>query len=263
MFRNLKGSFMNFYRYRFLLQNLIQRDIKVKYRRSTLGILWSVLNPLLMMFVLTMVFSYFFRFDIENYPVYILSGQLIFNYFTESTSMAMESVIGYAPLIKKVYVPKYIFPLEKTCFSFVNLCFSFIALVVVMVVTGATFHPTMILALYPMLTLFVFSLGVGLFLASSSIFFRDIIHLWSVFTTALMYASAVFYPKSLLDGSIMQYLINLNPVYWYIDAFRQVVLNGQMFTPNHILVCAGCAIVAMIVGVKVFKKGQDSFILYI
>ena len=161
MFRNLKGSFMNFYRYRFLLQNLIQRDIKVKYRRSTLGILWSVLNPLLMMFVLTMVFSYFFRFDIENYPVYILSGQLIFNYFTESTSMAMESVIGYAPLIKKVYVPKYIFPLEKTCFSFVNLCFSCIALIVVMLVTGAPFHPTMILALYPMLTLFVFSLEIG------------------------------------------------------------------------------------------------------
>ena len=263
MIKRLKGSWNNFYRYRFLLQNLIQRDIKVKYRRSTLGILWSVLNPLLMMFVLTMVFSYFFRFDIENYPVYILSGQLIFNYFTESTSMAMESVIGYAPLIKKVYVPKYIFPLEKVCFSFVNLCFSCIALIVVMLVTGAPFHPTMILAVYPMVMLFLFSLGVGLFLASSSIFFRDIIHLWSVFTTALMYASAVFYPKSLLDGSIMQFLINLNPVYWYIDAFRQVVLNGQMFTPNHILVCALCAVVALIVGTKVFKKGQDSFILYI
>lgn len=263
MIKRLKGSWNNFYRYRFLLQNLIQRDIKVKYRRSTLGILWSVLNPLLMMFVLTMVFSYFFRFDIENYPVYILSGQLIFNYFTESTSMAMESVIGYAPLIKKVYVPKYIFPLEKTCFSFVNLCFSCIALIVVMLVTGAPFHPTMILAIYPMVTLFLFSLGVGLFLSSSSIFFRDIIHLWSVFTTALMYASAVFYPKSLLDGSIMQFLINLNPVYWYIDAFRQVVLNGKMFTPNHILVCALCAVVALIVGTRVFKKGQDSFILYI
>lgn len=263
MFKKLRGSFLNFYRYRFLLQNLIQRDIKVKYRRSTLGILWSVLNPLLMMFVLTMVFSYFFRFDIENYPVYILSGQLIFNYFTESTSMAMESVIGYAPLIKKVYVPKYIFPLEKTCFSFVNLCFSCIALIVVMLVTGAPFHPTMVLALYPMVTLFVFSLGVGLFLASSSIFFRDIIHLWSVFTTALMYASAVFYPKSLLDGSIMQYLINLNPVYWYIDAFRQVVLRGEFFSPNHIIICALCAVIAMIVGCITFKKGQDNFILYI
>ena len=112
MIKNLKGRFAMFYKYRFLLQNLIQRDIKVKYRRSTLGILWSVLNPLLMMLVMTMVFSHFFRFDIENYPVYLLSGQLLFTYFTESTSMAMESVIGYAPLIKKVYVPKYIFPLE-------------------------------------------------------------------------------------------------------------------------------------------------------
>ncbi len=263
MINRLKGSWNNFYRYRFLLQNLIQRDIKVKYRRSTLGILWSVLNPLMMMIVLTLVFSYFFRFDIENYPVYILSGQLIFNYFTESTSMAMESVIGYAPLIKKVYVPKYIFPLEKVCFSFVNLCFSFIALVLVMIITGAKFHLTMILALYPMLTLFLFSLGVGLFLSSSSIFFRDIIHLWSVFTTALMYASAVFYPVSILDNTPMQFIINLNPIYWYIDAFRQVVLRGEMFSPNHIVICALCAVIALIVGTKVFKKGQDSFILYI
>ena len=252
-----------FYKYRFLLQNLIQRDIKVKYRRSTLGILWSVLNPLMMMCVLTLVFSYFFRFEIENYPVYILSGQLLFTYFTDSTSMAMESVIGYAPLIKKVYVPKYIFPLEKSCFGFINMCFSLIALIIVMFITGAPFHPTFFLAIYPMITLFVFCLGVGLFLSSSAIFFRDIIHLWSVFTTALMYASAVFYPVSILDNTPMQFIINLNPLYWYIDAFRQVVLDGQMFSFNHIFICALCAVIAMIVGCYTFKKGQDSFILYI
>ena len=263
MIKKMKSRFSMFYKYRFLLQNLIQRDIKVKYRRSTLGILWSVLNPLMMMIVLTLVFSYFFRFDIENYPVYILSGQLIFNYFTESTSMAMESVIGYAPLIKKVYVPKYIFPLEKSCFSFINMCFSLIALLIVMVLTGAKFHATFFLAVYPMLTLFVFSLGVGLFLSSSAIFFRDIIHLWSVFTTALMYASAVFYPVSILDNTPMQFIINLNPIYWYIDAFRQVVLRGEFFSPNHIIICALCAVIAMIVGCVTFKKGQDSFILYI
>ena len=245
MIKNMKSRFNMFYKYRFLLQNLIQRDIKVKYRRSTLGILWSVLNPLMMMIVLTLVFSYFFRFDIENYPVYILSGQLIFNYFTESTSMAMESVIGYAPLIKKVYVPKYIFPLEKSCFSFINMCFSLIALLIVMVLTGAKFY------------------GVGLFLSSSAIFFRDIIHLWSVFTTALMYASAVFYPVSILDNTPMQFIINLNPIYWYIDAFRQVVLRGEFFSPNHLIICALCAVIAMVVGCITFKKGQDNFILYI
>ena len=175
----------------------------------------------------------------------------------------MESVIGYAPLIKKVYVPKYIFPLEKSCFAFINMCFSLVALLVVMVVTGAKFYPTFILALYPMIMLFFFSLGVGLFLASSAIFFRDIIHLWSVFTTALMYASAIFYPVSILDGTIMQHLINFNPLYWYIDAFRQVVLRGQMLTVGHLAVCAVCAVIAMIVGCITFKKGQDKFILYI
>ena len=263
MINRLKGTFAMFYKYRFLLQNLIQRDIKVKYRRSTLGILWSVLNPLLMMLVMTLVFSHFFRFDIENYPVYLLSGQLLFTYFTESTSMAMESVIGYAPLIKKVYVPKYIFPLEKSCFSFINMCFSLIALLIVMVLTGAKFHPTFFLAIYPMITLFGFSLGCGLFLSSSAIFFRDIIHLWSVFTTVLMYASAIFYPTSILNGTIMQVLINFNPLYWYIDAFRQCILRGEMLTATHLIVCAGCAVIAIIVGAQVFKKGQDNFILYI
>ncbi len=259
----MKAKLMTFWRYRFLLSNLINRDIKVKYRRSKLGILWSVLNPLMMMCVLTLVFSHIFRFGIENYAVYILSGQLMFNYFTESTNMAMESVIGYSPLIKKVYVPKYIFPLEKSCFAFVNMLFSMVALVVVMFVTGADFYPTFFLSVYPMITLFFFSLGVGLFLSSSAIFFRDIIHLWSVFTTALMYASAIIYPVSMLEGSLMGYLIYLNPIFWYIDAFRQVTIYGNMLSVAHIAVCAGCAVISMIVGAKVFKNGQDKFILYI
>lgn len=259
----MKEKISTFWRYRFLLSNLINRDIKVKYRRSKLGILWSVLNPLMMMCVMTLVFSHIFRFGIENYAVYILSGQLIFNYFTESTTMSMESVIGYSPLIKKVYVPKYIFPLEKSCFAFVNMVFSLIALVVVMFLTGASFYPTFVLAVYPLFTLFFFSLGVGLFLSSSAIFFRDIIHLWSVFTTALMYASAIIYPVSMLEGSLMGYLIYLNPIFWYIDAFRQVTIYGNMLSIAHIVVCAACAVISVIVGSMVFKKGQDKFILYI
>ena len=259
----MKNKLISFWRYRFLLSNLINRDIKVKYRRSKLGILWSVLNPLMMMCVLTLVFSHIFRFGIKNYAVYILSGQLIFNYFTESTTMSMESVIGYSPLMKKVYVPKYIFPLEKSCFAFVNMVFSLIALVVVMFLTGASFYPTFVLAVYPLFTLFFFSLGVGLFLSSSAIFFRDIIHLWSVFTTALMYASAIIYPVSMLEGSLMGYLIYLNPIFWYIDAFRQVTIYGNMLSFAHIAVCAVCAVISMIVGSVVFKKGQDRFILYI
>lgn len=259
----MKEKISTFWRYRFLLSNLINRDIKVKYRRSKLGILWSVLNPLMMMCVMTLVFSHIFRLGIDNYAVYILSGQLIFNYFTESTTMAMESVIGYSPLIKKVYVPKYIFPLEKSCFAFVNMVFSLIALVVVMFLTGASFYPTFILAVYPLVTLFFFSLGVGLFLSSSAIFFRDIIHLWSVFTTALMYASAIIYPVSMLEGSLMGYLIYLNPIFWYIDAFRQVTIYGNMLSIAHIVVCAACAVISVLVGSVVFKKGQDKFILYI
>ncbi|MEG3030336.1 MAG: ABC transporter permease [Oscillospiraceae bacterium] len=259
----MKARMAMFYKYRFLLQNLIQRDLRVKYRRSKLGVLWSVLNPLLMMVVMSAVFSFFFKSDIPNYPVYLLSGQLLFVYFVDSTSAAMASVIGSAALIKKVYVPKYIFPLEKSCFAFINMSFSMVALLLVMVVTGAKIPWTLPLALFPMLTLFGFCLGIGMFLASSAIFFRDIMHLWTVFTTALMYATPIFYPVEILKGTIMSSLIQLNPMYWYVGTFRRIVVNGLLPTPNQIVVCTVCAIIALVVGMKTFKNGQDRFILFI
>lgn len=258
----MKASWQTFYKYRFLLQNLIQRDLRVKYRRSKLGIMWSVLNPLLMMCVMSAVFSYMFRFDIEHYAVYLLTGQLLFTFFNESTTNAMGSILFSSALIKKVYVPKYIFPLEKICFAFVNLCFSMIALALVMVFSGVKFYATIPLAVFPIITLFAFSLGVGMFLSAASIFFRDVMHLWSIFTLALMYATPVFYPVSQLQPW-MQSLMVLNPMYWYIATFRDVVLYGQLISLNQIIACTVCSVLALVVGLVTFKKGQDKFILYI
>ena len=219
-----------FWRYRYLLWNLVSRDFKLKYRRSVLGVVWSVLNPLLMCLVYWAVFS---------------------------SLMDM----------KKVYIPKYIFPLEKCCFAMVNCIFSFVALLLVMIFTGAPFHLTIFEALYPLVTLFFFSLGVSMFLAAATVFFRDIMHIWSVFVTALLYFSAIFYDPTQMTFSIggfnMQQIIKLNPMYWYITGFRRTVMWGIPLDWNMFLVCGVCAVVSMVVGLQVFRKTQDHFVLHI
>lgn len=265
----LKAYCKDFWRYRFLLQNLIGRDFKLKYRRSILGVLWSVLNPLLMNIVMVAVFTSILDMrgaGIENFSVYLIIGQLLFNFFNEATSSCMSSMLGAAPLIKKVYIPKYIFPLEKAGFALVNCLFSFIALIIVMIFTGAQLHPTAILAIYPLLTLFVFSLGIGLILSAATVFFRDIMHLWGVFTTALMYFSAIFYDPFTMGGSggaILQRFIGYNPLYWYITAFRAAVLDGEVLSWNMVWVCGLCAVLALAAGLFVFRKEQDKFVLHI
>ena len=232
--------------YRYLLWNLVSRDFKLKYRRSVLGVVWSVLNPLLM---------------------WLVCGQLLFNFFNEATSTSMSSVLGAASLLKKVYIPKYVFPLEKCCFAMVNCVFSFVALALVMVFTGSPIHITVFEALYPLVTLFFFSLGVGLFLAAATVFFRDIMHIWSVFITALLYFSAIFYDPTQMTFSIggfnMQQIIKLNPMYWYITGFRRTLMWGIPLDINMFLVCGLCALISMLVGVQMFRKTQDRFVLHI
>ncbi len=265
----ISAYFKDFMRYRFLLFNLVSRDFKLKYRRSALGVMWSVLNPLLMCLVMWAVFSSIFDFraaGIENFTLYILTGQLMWNFFAEATNASMSSVLSNAPLLRKVYIPKYIFPLEKVCFALINTATSFIALFIVMIFTGATLHPTFLLVLYPIFTMFIFCLGVGLVLSSLSVFFRDIIHLWGVFCTALMYFSAIFYDPFSMQGSgisIVQTFIRFNPIYWYISAFRNPVLYGMNLTQNMYVVCGSLAVVMLFFGLAVFKKQQDKFVLYV
>lgn len=256
-----------FVKYRALINQLVQRDIKTKYRRSVLGLLWTVLNPLLMMTVLSIVFSYFFsRYgDVENFPVYLLCGQVIFNFFNESTSIAMGSIVHSGELIKKVYVPKYLFPITKVMSSGVNLLSSMIALVIVMVATRSRVTPTVLLAVFPLLYVLLFSTGVSLFLSAAAVSFRDLMHLYSVVTTAWMYLTPVIYPMSILDGAPKWavFIINANPLTAFIKIFRAVVLDG-VTAPwiLHVQSIVWCAI-ALVIGSLVFKKSQDKFILKI
>ena len=167
----------NFLKFQPLLKELIARDIKVKYRKSVLGVLWTLLNPLFMMIVLSVVFSNLFKFDVEYFPVYLLSGQLIFNFYSEVTTCSMSAIIDNGPLIKKVYVPKYLFILARTFSSTINLLASFTALIVVMLAMRVELHYTVLLVWIPLAFIVAFSLGVGLLLSAIAVKFRDIMHL--------------------------------------------------------------------------------------
>lgn len=252
----------NFKKFQPLLQELVARDIKIKYRRSVLGVLWTLLNPLFMMIVLSLVFSNLFKFDIENYPIYILSGQVIFNFFSESTTSSMSAIINNGSLIKKIYVPKYLFVLSRIFSSFINLMASFTALLLVMVATRAELHWTVLFVPVPLVLLVVFSLGIGLILSAVTVKFRDIMHLYSVFTTALMYLTPVIYTMSILP-EWLEPIVKINPITNILTMFREVMLYNSLFDPVSLLIAVLESGIALLIGLRVFYKNQDEFILNI
>lgn len=269
-----------FKRYRFLLRNLVKRDITVKYRRSVLGIVWSILNPLLMMLIMTLVFSTLFSATAgelqtvratgqpPDFAVYLLSGQLIINFFSEATQLAMDSILSNAPLIKKVYVPKYIFPLEKVIFSFTNTVFSLIALLLVMLLTGSPLSGWALLFWVPLVLLALFNLGVGLLLSALTVFFRDIKHFYGVLVMALTYLTPIFYTEEIFAknpqmAEIMFYVLRANPLFWFVSMFRRVMVYGYAPTLYQWAACGAWALVALAIGLFTFKKTQDKFILYV
>ena len=252
----------NFLRFRPLLNELVARDVKIKYRRSVLGVLWTLLNPLFMMIILSVVFSNLFKFDIENFPLYILSGQVIFNFFSGATTEAMSSIIGSAALIKKVYVPKYLFVISRVFSSFINLLASFTALLLVMIATRAELHYTVLLVPIPLILLVLFSLGIGLILAAVTVRFRDIIHLYTWFTTALLYLTPVIYPMSILPDWLYK-IVMLNPLTNMLIMFRDVMINNNIFDWQSLVVAVIETVASLAIGLYVFYKNQDSFILNI
>ncbi len=258
--QGLKGYFEKFYRYRHLLKELVSRDIKIKYRRSILGILWSVLNPLMMMLVITAVFSRFMGMRTENFAAFYLCGSLIYNFVSEGTNNAMNAILINAALIKKVYVPKYIFPLEKVMFALVNALFYLIAVAIVFLITKVPLHWTIILFPIPLAYTFVFTLGLGLILATITVFFRDMNHLYSVWLTAWMYLTPIIYPVDILPDNIFKF-IRLNPLYHYVTYFRNVMMYGKVPGLAENLICMGTALFVLAIGLTVFKKYQDQFIL--
>ena len=252
----------NFKKFRPLLGELIARDIKTKYRKSVLGVLWTLLNPLFMMIILSVVFSNLFKFDVEYFPVYLLSGQLIFNFYSDATTASMSAIMDNGSLLKKIYVPKYLFVLSRVFSSTINLLASFTALILVMLAMRVELHYTVLLVSIPLIFIVLFSLGVGLILSAITVKFRDIMHLYSVFVTALMYLTPVIYPMSILPKWLSP-IVRANPVTNILIMFRDVMLNGNLPSISGIIIALIETVLALGIGLYVFYKNQDQFILNI
>lgn len=248
----------------FIITSLVSKDFKLKYRRSVLGVLWSVLNPLLMMCVLVAVFSNILKFGdaIPNFPMYLILGNILFTLMADSTSSAMGSILESAPLIKKIRVSKVIFPLEKVLFQLVSFAISLIAVIIVMLIFRIP--PTLNLLALPVLLLFMmlFCAGLGMLLASLAVFFRDICHFWGVIITAWTYATPLFYPIGILP-EWMQTAEKFNPMYHYVTYFRDIAMNQVTPGLEEQIVCLGMALATFVVGLVVFKATEKKFILYV
>lgn len=255
-------SFDRLYKYFPLLKELVKRDLKIKYRRSFLGYLWSLLNPLLMMWIQTIVFSYIFRFDIVNYPLYLIIGHTIFSFFSESTTASMYSIITNAALLKKVYVPKLIFPLSRVLSSFVTAICSMAAILIVMVATDVPFDWTLLALPLPLIFVLLFSIGVGMIVAAITVFLRDTLHLYSVVLTAWSFVTPIFYPISIVPENV-RWILQLNPLYYFIDYFRQIVLYNTIPSMDFTLFCFALSLTSVAVGLLIFNKLQKRFLLYV
>lgn len=252
----------------FILQQLISKDFKLRYRRSVLGVLWSVLNPLMMMLIMSFVFQYFLRgASVENYALYLIVGNITFTLMSEATSTGLRSIIDAAPLLKKVKVQRWVFPVQKVCTSLVNFTFSLLAVALVMLVSRVipTWH--VVFMLVALVFLALFCTGVSLCIGALAVFFRDIMHLWSVAIMAWMYLTPIFWDISLLTNShapaLVVSVVKLNPMYNYIEIMRAALVYQQVPDMSLIVVGALWALAALFIGLLVFKKTEKKFILFI
>lgn len=255
----------------FILKQLVGKDFKIKYRRSFLGVAWSVLNPLLMMIVMAIVFTTIFAqgrngsITPEMYPLYLIVGNVTFAVMSDSTSQALSSIIQASSLLKKVKVHRFVFPVQKVLFSLVNFAFSLIAVAIVML----WFHvvPTWHLLLLPvcLILLMFFCMGVGLLLSAATVFFRDVMHLWSVVLTAWTYFTPIFWTTDFIlkMPHILRVLMYANPMYNYLQFMRDIFLFQTCPTPLEFGLCVAWAVIAMAIGYTVFHKNEHKFILYI
>lgn len=261
-----KSATINFIRsinrYEFLIHQLVSRDFKTKYRRSVLGVFWSFLNPLLTMLVQYVVFSTLFKSSIPHYPAYLLSGIVLFNFFSETTTVGMTSITANAPLITKVYVPKYIYPLTRMLSSTINVALSFLPLFLVTIVTGVFPAFSWLLLLYVLACLMAFALGISYILSTLMVYFRDTQFLWTVISMIWMYCTPIFYPESIIPANLLK-IYHLNPLYQIVSFARTALIDRVSPEPMAYLVCLLVAVVPLVIGIWVFNRKEKDFVLYL
>jgi len=264
MFRDTTpiSSFHELWRFSEVLEELVKRDLKVRYKRSVLGIFWTMLNPLLMMVITTIVFSNLFRNTITNFPIYVLSGYIVWTFFSQSTVAASSSILDSAGLTRKVYVPPALFPLASVVSALINLAMATVPLGLLMLVTGGTFSWSLIFLPISAVLLALFSFGLGLILASSAVFFRDAVYTYQVLLVAWMYLTPLFYPEQIIPAQ-WRFVVDLNPVYHLVKLFRAPIYSGTLPDPVDFMVAAGFSLAIAVCGWWFFESTRKRFAPYL
>jgi ABC-2 type transport system permease protein len=242
--------------YRSLLRDLVARDLKVRYKRSALGIVWTMLNPLLTMIVFTIVFGHVLRVPIENFTIYFLSSFLLWNFVSQATSWSSACFLGYAPLIKKIYVPRAVFVLATVISGLVNLLLSLIPLAAIMIFMRHPFTPALAFLPVPILLATIFALGLSLILAPLCIMFNDMLQLYAVWLMAWMYLTPIVYPLSMVPER-WRGVIALNPMTPLVSVFRDPIYSGVLPPASEVAAASVAAGVALVVGWIVFERYSD------
>lgn len=246
----------------FLFSELVKRDFKKKYKRTYLGMLWSLISPLLTLLIMTVVFKHFFGADTPHYTIYVFCGNIIYAFFNDATAGGMGALISNADIFSKVNVPKYLFLFSKSVSSLINFGLTFIIFIIFCVIDGIMFYWGFLALIIPIFCLIIFNIGLGLILSALYVFFRDMQYLWSIFTMLLMYMSAIFYTLDRFPET-MQKLFMLNPLYVYIKYFRLIVINNTFPSLELNLLAIGYALVFFGIGALIYKKCNHKFLYYV
>lgn len=252
------GELVELWRYRDLLMLLVTSSIKTRYKRSTLGVLWTLLNPLLSTLVLTIAFQAIMRFQVENYTIYLLVGLLFWTFFSQTTMQAMNTLIWGSNLLKRIYVPRTIFAVSVLGNGLINFLLSLIPLAIIMLFTRQPFYPTLLLLPFAIFLMAMFTLGLALFISTLAVFFVDVVDIYGILLQALFYLTPIIYPLSIIPDRFARF-IKLNPMTIMVELFRTLIYTGQPPSTGLVLTAVGLSIGSLLVGWWVFTKRADEF----
>lgn len=245
-------------KYRYLLGQLVRRDILTRYKRSVLGVAWTMLNPLGTMLILTFVFSNFFKSAVPHYPVYILSGLLVWNFFSQATNAAISGLVWGGSLLKRIYIPSTAFGVSAIGTALVNLVISVVPLVIVMLVDRAPFYWSLLFLPVSIVILTAFTLGFGLLISSLAVFFPDVGEMYQVVLTAWMYLTPIIYPETLIPPKYLPFF-RINPMYWMIKLFRLPIFEGLIPSWQEILPALGWGVGMLVFGWLYFTSKSEEY----
>ena len=248
--------------YSFLFRELVKRDFAKKYKRTILGMAWSILSPLLNLLIMWLVFDAFFGNNIDHYVIYLFAGQLVFSYFSDATTQGMNSLLSNAGIFTKVNIPKYLFLFSQNVSSLINFGLTLLVFFTFVSIDGIPFTWNFLLLIYPVACLVVFNLGIGLILSALYVFFRDMQYLWGVLSQLIMWLSAIFYTIDNYSYTV-QCAFLLNPLYLYIQYFRQIVIDGDIPSIQFHLLAGVYALIAFGIGAYIYKKNNHEFLYYV